>query len=166
MLNLPSPLQMRPSTEADQAFLLGLYHSTRDDLLSEQADPAMLTGLMAMQYQMQDRAYREMHPDAGHWLVLSDGYAIGRMILAQYPQHFHLLDISLLPERRQSGHGTALLKALMKYAAMAGKSVSLYVGRHNSLAFQLYLRLGFVPDASDPLQIRMCWKAPGQEELQ
>ena len=159
MLNLPDALQMRPCTDADQAFLLGLYRTTRDDLLSIQADQAFLGQLIAMQFQIQAQAYRNMHPDAGYWLILRDGHAIGRLILAEYNEQIRLVDISLQPDERQSGHGTSLLKALQAWAAMTERPVCLSVAHNNPGAHKLYLAMGFVAEESDALQTHMRWQS-------
>jgi predicted GNAT family acetyltransferase len=52
------------------------------------------------------------------------------------------VDIALVPEFRNAGIGTALLRDLLAEGAAAGKRVSIHVERFNP-ALRLYARLGF-----------------------
>ncbi|HEX5716519.1 MAG TPA: GNAT family N-acetyltransferase, partial [Thermoanaerobaculia bacterium] len=53
-----------------------------------------------------------------------------------------LIDISLTPELRGKGVGSALLRELMAEAEAAGKPLTIHVEKYNP-AMRLYLRLGF-----------------------
>ncbi len=68
-----------------------------------------------------------------------------------------LVDISLLPEARGSGLGTAILKDLV--AAETGP-VQLHVERTNR-ARRLYERLGFEVVETQPIYLRMVRPAAG-----
>jgi ribosomal protein S18 acetylase RimI-like enzyme len=52
------------------------------------------------------------------------------------------------------------MKALMDEAGRAGLPVRLKVASTNDPSMRLYLRLGFVPVATEPFYIEMEWRAP------
>jgi ribosomal protein S18 acetylase RimI-like enzyme len=58
-------------------------------------------------------------------------------------EDIRIVDISLLPEFRGQGVGTALLGAVTQEAAKEHRSVSIHVEKFNP-AQRLYRRLGFV----------------------
>ena len=59
------------------------------------------------------------------------------------PAEIRLVDISLLPEFRNRGLGTSLLRDLFTEAEAAGKPLTIHVEKFNP-AMRLYQRLGFV----------------------
>ena len=77
-------------------------------------------------------------------LILSNkrGGPAGRIYLFCTGTDIRIIDISLLPERRGGGLGTALLTAVITEATASGHSVSIHV-EHFNPARRLYERLGF-----------------------
>jgi ribosomal protein S18 acetylase RimI-like enzyme len=71
------------------------------------------------------------------------------------------MDITLLPEHRGSGLGTALLRELMAEGEAAGKPVTIHVEVYNP-AMRLYQRLGFRQIADRGVYHLLEWRAPGQ----
>lgn len=74
--------------------------------------------------------------------MLVDGQPAGRLYVARWDEEIRIVDIALLPGRRNGGIGTALLRDLMREAEAAGKPLTIHVERFNP-ALGLYLRLGF-----------------------
>jgi ribosomal protein S18 acetylase RimI-like enzyme len=96
-----------------------------------------------MQFDMQQRSYKQQYPTAESCVVMYEGRRIGKLYTANLPHSIVLVDVALLPEYRNRGIGTSLIRDLQHKAASAGKSVRLQVIESNS-ARQLYERLGFI----------------------
>ncbi|HEX7049913.1 MAG TPA: GNAT family N-acetyltransferase [Longimicrobiales bacterium] len=136
-------IELRDAAPDDRAFLYRVYASTREEELAavpwsgEQKE-----AFIRMQFEAQDRYYREHYADASFQVVLVDGEAAGRLYVARWPDEIRIVDIALLPEHRGRGIGTALLEALLAEADAAGRPVSIHVEQYNP-ARRLYARLGF-----------------------
>lgn len=135
-------VSLRAATEDDSRFLLALYAATRTDLALLPIDEEQRAALVRMQYRAQDSSFRLQHPDASFDVVEVDGRPGGRLYVARRPHDVRIVDITLLPEHRGSGIGTALIRAVQDEAAAAGRTVSLHVAFDNPAA-RLYDRLGF-----------------------
>lgn len=141
----------RAETDADRPFLAALYASTRaDELAAFGWPPEMQSAFLAQQHDAQHRHYRAAYADAEWLIVLQEGAAIGRLYLEPRDATLHLIDISLLPERRGIGLGGAILADLIKHGRAMGKAVSLQVEKTNP-ARRLYERLGFRTTADSGL---------------
>jgi ribosomal protein S18 acetylase RimI-like enzyme len=105
-------------------------------------DDAQKESFLRMQFEAQDRWYREQMPDASFEVVLVDGEPAGRLYVDRREDEIRIVDIALLPEHRGRGIGTLLLGELLSEADAAGKSVTIHVERLNP-ALRLYARLGF-----------------------
>ena len=160
-LDLPAGLVTTRRTEAaDAAFLRELFDATRAEEFAGLA-PGALSGLLELQYRARQAAYRTQFPEAEDRLVVLGGTAVGRILVDRPPGSIHLVDVALMPAHRNAGIGTALLRALQREAAAAGRTLSLHVERHNRAA-QLYVRLGFERIAEQDPYWRMEWR-PGAE---
>jgi ribosomal protein S18 acetylase RimI-like enzyme len=159
-------ITLRQAAEADRGFLLGLFASSREELLAAAGwDAAGRAAFVEMQYEAQQRAYRSAHPGALCSVIERAGGAgrepIGRLWLDERPGEFQLLDIALLPPYRGQGVGTFCLQALLLRAAGVGADVNLHVEASNP-AFDLYRSLGFVVTQHHPPYLAMQWTAAVQ----
>jgi len=141
-----STVTLRPITEEDLEFLLRLYATTRADEMAMVTDwtDEQKEWFVRMQFQAQHAWYQEHYGDAQFDLVLIDGVPAGRLYVHRRPTEIRLVDISLMPELRGGGIGSALLRELMAEAEAAGKPLTIHVEKYNP-AMRLYLRLGFKP---------------------
>jgi GNAT superfamily N-acetyltransferase len=148
----------RPSTEADLPFLAEVYASTRLEEVAATGWPEeMQRQFLAHQADAQNRHYRGHYPDA-EWLVIERGdEPIGRLYLEEWPSQIRLIDISLLPQGRGGGVGTAILTDLQEMAATAAKPLTIHVERNNP-AMSLYLRLGFAKIDEHGIYDLMEWR--------
>ncbi|MEZ0578980.1 GNAT family N-acetyltransferase [Nocardioides sp. MH1] len=153
---VPDRIALRAATDEDHAFLVGLYATTRDDLAL--LPPDQRDALMSMQYRAQDLQCRQANPDARYDVVEVAGRPIGRLYVDERTEDLHIIDISLLPERRGAGIGTELIRAVQDEAAASGRGVSLHVALGNPAA-ALYLRLGFRPVEDLGVYRRLEWSA-------
>jgi ribosomal protein S18 acetylase RimI-like enzyme len=124
----------------DDDFLRELYISTRDDLAGLFSDEAQGRALLTIQYNAQNVSYAQQFPGASHDIILLDGDAVGRIMVERRGDAILLVDIALLPEARNRGIGTGLLKMLMEEGRRA--AIELSVLKTNR-ARSLYERLGF-----------------------
>jgi GNAT superfamily N-acetyltransferase len=151
-LNLPTTdppagdagrIELRAATDADRAFLLSVYASTRADELAvvpwtdEQKD-----AFLQMQFEAQDSWYHQIYPDGQFLVIVREGAPAGRLYLAQSDAEIRIIDIALLPEHRGHGIGSRLLADIFAAADDAGLPVALRVEPWNP-AKRLYGRLGF-----------------------
>ena len=137
-------VSVRPVTKRDRKFLARLFASTRaEDPAAEQSSEQQREAFLAQQFHAQSVRYAEQFPDASFDLVLVDGQPAGQLIVARLVGELKLIDISLLPEHRGRGIGTALIRPLLDEASENEARVTIQVERSNR-ALRLYERLGFV----------------------
>jgi ribosomal protein S18 acetylase RimI-like enzyme len=155
-------LRLRHVRADDEALLFQIYASTRlAELAALGWSADVQAAFLRQQFDAQARHYHQQYADADFQLVLLDDRPIGRLYTARWPGEIRLVDIALLPEHRNAGIGTRLIRCLMDEAALAGKPVRLHVTPFNP-ALRLYQRLGFAMIESGDLYCFMEW-APGRE---
>jgi len=149
---------LRPSRETDREFLVALYASTRaQELDSTGWTDTQRDAFVRMQFDLQDRHYRHVFPSAAHSLILRGGQPIGRVIVDRGQREIRVVDISLMPEHRGQGIGSALLRRVTAEAAVAGVPVGLSVEATNP-ARQLYERMGFVVTDASATYMSLEWR--------
>jgi ribosomal protein S18 acetylase RimI-like enzyme len=97
---------------------------------------------LGWQFDAQTAHYREAYDAAGFFVVERDGAAIGRLYLDRRDDDIRIVDIALVPEAREGGVGTSLIRDVLEEGARSGRSVSIHVESFNP-ALRLYERLGF-----------------------
>jgi GNAT superfamily N-acetyltransferase len=110
-----------------------------------------------MQFNAQRMDYQSRFPEAVHSIIEVDGQPAGRLYLAKLDDSLRILDITILPEKRNAGTGTQILKELMEEAKSTGKAVRIFVENFNP-SLQLFQRLGFVPVEERGVHLLMEWK--------
>ena len=137
-------ITLRPIREEDKEFLLRLYGTTRADEMAMVVDwtDEQKNFFVRMQFEAQHAHYLQHYGDAQFDLVLVDGIPAGRLYVHRRPTEIRLVDISFIPEYRNQGIGTALLKQLFSESEASGKPVTIHVEKYNP-AMRLYQRLGF-----------------------
>lgn len=161
MTTEPSRLTLRPVEPGEEAFLFRLYASVRaEELAPLDWDQATSDAFLRAQFELQDRAYHQTNPRASFAVVLIDGVPIGRLYVDRSRASIHVIDISLLPEYRGRGLGTALLRDLLEEACRSGRPVTIDALRTNR-ALSLYQRLGFAVTREDDVYATLVWR-PGR----
>jgi GNAT superfamily N-acetyltransferase len=139
----PSSLRLRDERDADATFLQSLYASTRAAELDQVDWPQEIKdAFIAHQFNAQRQQYRQHYSSAAFLLIEQAGEPIGRFYLHLARAELRLMDVTLLPERRGQGLGTALMQRLLDWGDALHLPVTLHVEPFNP-AQRLYLRLGF-----------------------
>ena len=139
----PSAVTLRAVGPADEAFLLNVYAGTRADELAlvSWTDEQRLA-FVGMQFTAQQDHYRKVYPEADHDVILSAGRPVGRLYIARKEHEIRIIDITLLPQERNVGVGSYLIRELLDEATRAGKPLRVYVESFNP-SLRLFERLGF-----------------------
>jgi len=133
----------RQAIADDEPFLLGVYGSTRlEELALTNWDEAQREAFVRMQFTAQQAHYRQSYPEAEHLIIRLDREPVGRLYVAEIEAEIRIIDVTILPEHRNAGIGTPLIRRLMETAAVIGKPLRIYVESFNR-SLQLFERLGF-----------------------
>jgi len=160
---LNESVTLRPATAADAGFLLDVYKSSRgDDMRGLGWDEARINEFLTMQYEAQRTFETKDHQPATNEVILCSGQPAGRLFVDYRVDEIRCLDVALLPEFRNQGLGTFLLRRLQKRAEASHKPLRLQVIRFNR-AVSLFERLGFVRTSETGTHLQMEWKSTGSE---
>ena len=151
----------RPVVDADTEFLFSLYVSTRaDEMALVDWDAAQKDAFLRMQFNAQTTHYTTFFPRAVHEVLLLDDRPIGRVYVDTNDEEIRLLDITLLPEHRNLGIGTAFMQGLMDRAELERKPIRFYVWESNLGAQRWYRRLGCRTTGKRDIYTAMEWHPP------
>ena len=140
-------VSLRPVVPEDREHLLRVYASTREEELTmTDWGPEQKAVFVRQQFEAQDAYYLEHYTGIERNVILVDGAPAGRLYLHEREDEIRLVDITLLPEFRGGGSGSALLSDLFARADAVHKAVRIHVEKFNP-ALRLYERLGFAPTA-------------------
>jgi ribosomal protein S18 acetylase RimI-like enzyme len=149
----------RPATSDDDPFLLGVYGSTRlEELALTNWDEAQRHAFLKMQFDAQQSHYGQHYPEGQHFVIAVDGNPVGRLYVACIEGEIRILDITILPQHRNEGIGTPIVKELKAEAALMGKPLRIYVESFNR-SQGLFERLGFVKSGESGYSYLMEWRA-------
>jgi ribosomal protein S18 acetylase RimI-like enzyme len=156
---------LRFARPEDESFLLDVFASTRtEELALTSWTPQQKDAFLRMQFDAQRRSYANDHPHAEYWVIQHDYVDVGRMITDRNDSEIALMDIALLPQHRQQGIGSVLLRRLTEEATRGGKSIRLHVERFNP-ALLWYERLGFKVTGEGQIHLEMIWRPRSGEPL-
>lgn len=169
MLKIESPwpnrgVELRLRQDEDLPFLRRLYHSTRQhEVQAAGLDVISASRFLDQQFDYQSRHYDALYTMGGRrFIITAAGQAVGRVELWNDDRKkknplLHLVDISLLPDWRNKGLGSALMRAIQDLARQENRSVSLHVLK-GSAAERLYLRHGFCHQEDTGDRWKMIWR--------
>lgn len=156
-------VRLRKATDSDAEFLYRVYASTRQEELAVVPWRAEdRERFLRSQFAAQDRFYRENYPGAEFDVISVDGVPSGRQYVHRRDDEIRIMDIALLPEHRDQGIGTYLLKQMLEQGAVARKKVTIHVEVFNR-ARMLYERLGFEKVETRGVYELMQWVPAGQQ---
>ena len=152
-------VKFRPVKAGDEQFLFIVYASTRmDELAQVPWNEAQREAFLNMQFAAQQMHYQKHYPDASHEIILLDEQAVGRVLIYRASENIQILDLTILPEYRNAGIGTPIIKDLQAEAAQAGKPLTIYVESFNR-SLILFERLGFSKIGDEGVYFLLEWKA-------
>jgi ribosomal protein S18 acetylase RimI-like enzyme len=150
-------ITLRPVAGQDDNFLLSVYSSTRAAELAQVPwGMEQKEAFVRMQFSAQKQHYVAEYPQADHDLICVDGVPVGRLYLSRAADALHILDITVLPEHRNSGIGSFLLNQVIEEARNTARPVTVYVETFNP-SLRLFERLGFRKDREEGFQLLMKW---------
>jgi GNAT superfamily N-acetyltransferase len=154
-------ITLRPTQDDDRAFLEALYRTVRDpELAATGWDEATRAAFVRQQFEAQDRWYRTQYLGAAFLVIERLGVPVGRIYLHETAAELRVMEVSLMPEARGQGLGTALLTWVVDDARERGRAVTLHVESFNRVR-RLYARMGFVEAESDGVYIGLFRAARG-----
>lgn len=151
---------LRPESDADVPFLRRLYVSTRWEELAPIIDwtDAQKQAFLESQFALQRHHYLTYYATTDWGVLEHGGVPAGRIYVDRQQQTLLVVDISLLPEWRGRGVGTALMRAVCDEARISDKTVTIAVEKFNP-AQRLYRRLGFREASDEGVYWFMEWRA-------
>jgi GNAT superfamily N-acetyltransferase len=140
---------------ADYQLLASVYRSTRQPELELLGLAELeLAAFVNFQFEAQSRHYAAYYPRAGHWVVLVDGHAAGRLVVEHSEPAVLIVDIALLPSFRRAGVGKAVVGRLIEEANRRRVPVTCHVEARNP-ALLFWRRLGFAPTGGDGVYLAL-----------
>ncbi len=154
------PLHLRSIHSEDREFLFRVYAGTRaEELALTNWDQAQKQAFLTQQFEAQHHHYQTHYQGAQFDLILLDGQPIGRLYVARWREEIRIMDIALLPDYRNRGIGSGLLRDLLEEAAVTGKRLTIHVERYNP-ALRLYRRVGFEPIGETGVYLLLAVESP------
>jgi GNAT superfamily N-acetyltransferase len=150
-------ISVRPVTTEDTELLLEIYKSSRgDDLRGLGWDEDRISEFLGMQYEAQQHFYEAEYKRAADEMVLWENTPAGYLIVERHEHEIRCIDVALLPEYRNQGIGTFLIRKLQNEARRERKPLRLQVIRFNR-AVNLFERVGFVRTSETGTHFQMEW---------
>jgi GNAT superfamily N-acetyltransferase len=154
---LPEGLVLRLATAVDQAFMERVFCSTREHFYLMPLPKLQLEILLKQQFVLQQSSYSSQFPHAHTFVVELGDQEIGKITLNQSGSDLHIIDMALLPQTRNKGYGTRILKSIQLWTKKQKLQLKLSVDQQNIRAKKLYLVLGFNTTSSSETHDTMVW---------
>lgn len=152
------PFSLRPITPEDRPLLELLYASARaEELAAVPWSAPQRAAFLKMQFDLQHQYYQSHFPSASYDVVQVDGHDVGRRYVNRAADALALMEMTLLPDWRGRGLGSAILHGLLSEARDLALPVRLHV-EPNNRAVHLYARLGFVEVANNGVYSKQEWQ--------
>lgn len=156
---MKNTITSRAITPDDEDFLFRLYASTREEELAQTTwTSTEIDSFLKQQFSAQHQFYMQQFSQATFEIILADNKSVGRLYVDRRKDEIRLIDIALLPEYRNKGIGTSLLRKLLEEAGEIDKPLRIHVEKFNP-ALQLYQRLGFKKIDDVGVYYFMEWKS-------
>jgi len=154
-----STISTRPVQRDDATLLLELYASTRaEELALVPWTDEQRQAFVRLQFAAQQDHYRKQYPLAIHEIVLVNERPIGQLYVARLEHEMRIIDFTIMPDQRNAGVGSVLLRRLLNEAGLAARVVRIYVEDFNP-SLRLFERMGFKAVAKEGMHLLMEWTA-------
>ena len=142
--------QLKPATKEDRDFAYQLDCAVYRDVIIKQFG--------AWDESTQLREFEKKWDPSNFSLEVINVCPVGVLAVERFPDHINLSEIQILPAFQNQGHGTDLLKRLMKEARVSYRPLRLKVFKMSN-AVTLYQRLGFEKTSETDTHFHMEWRA-------
>ena len=151
-------VRLRPALAADEPFQFDLFRAHSIGMLQLGGLPeAMVDNLAAMQYRARTQSYRNSYPDARWSIIELAGVPVGELIEHDEADAIYIVDVTLRPEQRRRGIGSALVRSVIAAGAQRG-GVRALVLVNNEVSLGMFRRLGFVETGQDGAHVELRWR--------
>lgn len=151
-------VSLRPVCPEDEPFIFQLYAGTRlEEIAKLPWNDKQKQAFLKMQFDAQQLHYKTYFPGANHQIILYGGQPAGRLYVDRPGDAIHILDLALLPEYRNHGAGSSLLRGLLSEGQDQAKPVWGYVEDFNP-ALGLLERLGFHRKEEKSIHLLLEWQ--------
>lgn len=136
-------IQLRVMQPQDLPLSFNIYISTRQNEMQQSgwSDKEIYQFLYA-QAQTQHYYYVQHYQQAKYYIIEYAQNDVGRLYINDLGPEIRIVDIALLPDFRNLGIGTLLIRQIQQQGQHLQLDVSIHVEQNNP-AMQLYKRLGF-----------------------
>src|SRR5258708_9854590 len=125
-------ISLRAVADDDAELLLEIYKGSRgDDLRGLGWDEDRISEFLGMQYEAQQHFYEAEYKRTADEMVLWENTPAGRLIVERREHEIRCVDLALLPEYRNQGIGTFMIRKLQNEARRESKPLRLKVIRFN-----------------------------------
>lgn len=140
---IPASSTLRPVSSSDEPFLVELYASTRaEEMALVPWSGEQKQAFLQMQFEAQDRCYRERYPNASFDLIKLNDSPVGRLYVAELSDEIRIIDLTFLPAHFDPQLFEALIEEILQKAERIGKSVRIHLENYNPQT-EIFVRLGF-----------------------
>lgn len=146
-------VERRPAVPADEPFLRALYASTRPEVAGWPDEPR--EAFLTQQFEAQRTGWSTTFPGSQHELIVLGGRPAGRVWVHWSAEECLIVDLALLPEHRQQGIGTQVVRELLADADAQGLRTRAHVERTNTPSLAFWTRLGFREISGDALFVEI-----------
>jgi ribosomal protein S18 acetylase RimI-like enzyme len=151
-------VRLRPALAADGPFQFDLFRVHNMGMLQRGGLPqAMVDSLATMQYRSRRQSYRDGFPRARWSIIELAGVPVGELIENDEADAVYIVDVTLRPEQRRRGIGSALVRSVIAAGAKRG-GVRALVLINNEASLGLFRRLGFVETGRDGAHVELRWR--------
>ena len=140
---IPVPSTLTPVSSSDEPFLVELYAATRaEEMKLVSWDGEQKHRFLQMQFEAQNRYYRERYPNASFDLIRFNDCPVGRLYLAELADEIRIIDLTFLPAYFNPQVFEALIEEILQKSAQVRKPVRIYLENYSPQT-EIFVRLGF-----------------------
>jgi ribosomal protein S18 acetylase RimI-like enzyme len=151
-------VNLRPALAADEPFQFDLFRAHSIGMLQLGGLPeAMIDNLATMQYRARTQSYQDSYPDARWSIVELAGIPVGELIEHDEADAIYIVDVTLRPEQRKRGIGSALVRSVIAAGAQRG-GVRALVLVNNEVSLSMFRGLGFVETGQGGAHVELRWR--------
>lgn len=136
-------LEFKPISDMDLPFLYKVYRSTRiQEMQITNWSNDEIERFLQMQFYLQHIQYMGNYDCPSFTIIVHNEIPIGRLYINRFDDEIRIIDIAILPEYRNKGIGSKIIKSIIAESEIKKIPISLHV-EHNNTAIDFYRRFDF-----------------------